>query len=182
MHCYYINVQFLYTNIWQSLYVYLVSNSSTVQSVFSYKSLMRVLKIAEEILPFQKRCQQNNWQTKAVKLLSDQLFAVTSRYWIGGTLKMTVSHQLYYRPTSKIRELAPAECWNWDKWGLKEVSFLVWFVGLVMKVQEIFVLPRLLWSDQYKIFFLSPYSTLFQLTCPHRPASWAGNRAGSHVS
>jgi hypothetical protein len=44
--------------------------------------------------------------------------------------------------------------------GLKEYkwngSFLGWFAGLVVQVQEIFVLPWLLWSVQYKIcFFLS---------------------------
>jgi hypothetical protein len=27
-----------------------------------------------------------------------------------------------------------------------------------------------------------PHCTLFQLLCPHRPASWAGNRAGSPIS
>jgi hypothetical protein len=39
-------------------------------------------------------------------------------------------------------------------------SFLIWFVGLVLLVQEIFILPWLLWSAQYNIFFSSP-STLF---------------------
>ncbi len=30
------------------------------------------------------------------------------------------------------------------------------------------------------IFF--PHRTLFQFLCPHRPAGWAGSRAGSPVS
>jgi hypothetical protein len=32
-------------------------------------------------------------------------------------------------------------------------SFLSWFVGLVVPVQEVFVLHWLLWSAQYKIFY-----------------------------
>ncbi len=38
----------------------------------------------------------------------------------------------------------------------------------------------LIWSAQYKIFFL--HRTLFQLMCNHRPATWAGSRAGPPVS
>ncbi len=34
--------------------------------------------------------------------------------------------------------------------------------------------------SQYKIFFRQ--RELFQFLCPHRPASWAGSRAGSPVS
>jgi hypothetical protein len=45
------------------------------------------------------------------------------------------------------RGLAPADCWNWGKWGHKEYkwkwSFLGWFVGLVVSIQEIFVLQYL---------------------------------------
>jgi hypothetical protein len=37
-------------------------------------------------------------------------------------------------------------------------SFHGWFVGLVVPVQEIFVLSWLLYSAQYKIFFSSPYT------------------------
>jgi hypothetical protein len=55
-----------------------------------------------------------------------------------------------------------------------------WFVGLVVPVQEIFVLPWLLLSAQYKIFFRR--CPLFQFVCPHRQAIWAGCRAGSPVS
>ncbi len=36
-------------------------------------------------------------------------------------------------------------------------SFLCWFVGLVVPVQDFFVQPCLLQSAQYKIFFSSPY-------------------------
>ncbi len=36
--------------------------------------------------------------------------------------------------------MAPADCWNWGEWGLKEYkweggSFLGWFAGLVVPVQ-----------------------------------------------
>ncbi len=37
-------------------------------------------------------------------------------------------------------------------------SFLGWFVGLVVPFQETFILPWLLWSAQYKIWFSSPYT------------------------
>ncbi len=43
-----------------------------------------------------------------------------------------------------------------------------------------FILPGLLWAAQYKICF--PHRTLFQFMCPHRPANWAGSRAGPPVS
>ncbi len=36
--------------------------------------------------------------------------------------------------------------------------FLVWFVRLVVPIQEILVLPWLLKSTQYKILFSSPYT------------------------
>ncbi len=43
-----------------------------------------------------------------------------------------------------------------------------------------FILPWLLWSALNKLFF--PHHTLFQFMCPHRPATWAGSRAGPPVS
>ncbi len=72
------------------------------------------------------------------------------------------------------RGVAPADCWNWGEWGLKECNdngpSLVW---LVVPVQETFILP---WLD-----FLH-HRTQFQFMCPHRPATWAGSRAGPLVS
>jgi hypothetical protein len=45
---------------------------------------------------------------------------------------------------------------NWDSKSTNERgSFLVWFVGLFVPVQETFILPWLLWSAQYKIFILT---------------------------
>ncbi len=55
-----------------------------------------------------------------------------------------------------------------------------WFVGLVVPVQEIFVLAQLLQSAWFKIFI--PHRRLFQFICPHCLASWTGSRAGSPVS
>ncbi len=57
----------------------------------------------------------------------------------------------------------PADCWNWVAWGLKEYkwkgSFLAWFVGLVVPLQEIFVLPLLCSSrPSTKYFFLIVHS------------------------
>ncbi len=77
--------------------------------------------------------------------------------------------------------MAPADCWNCE-WGLTENKckgpFLGCFVGLVLPLQEFFVLPWLLKSAQHEIHFSSP---IFQFLCPHRPANWAGRRAGSPV-
>ncbi len=65
--------------------------------------------------------------------------------------------------------------------GLKEYiwkgSFLGWFVGLGVPVQEIFVLPCQLYTAQYKIYF--PHHTIFHFMCPHHPASLAGSCAES---
>ncbi len=49
-------------------------------------------------------------------------------------------------------------------------SFLVWFVGHIVLIQEIFSLPWLPKSAQLKKIF--PYHTLFQCICPHRTATW----------
>jgi hypothetical protein len=51
-----------------------------------------------------------------------------------------------------------------------------WLIGLVMTVQEIFVL---LWLPSTKFFFLTVH--YFNALSPS-PASWAGSRAGSPVS
>jgi hypothetical protein len=83
------------------------------------------------------------------------------------------------------REVVPADCWNWGEWGLKEykwkVPFLGWFVGLVIPVQETFILPWL-WSTKYNFFFPHRTSTLFQFLCPYQSATWASSRAGPPVS
>ncbi len=55
-----------------------------------------------------------------------------------------------------------------------------WFVGLIVRVQKIFVLPWLLESAQYEILFSSPNT--FSLISHHRPATCSGSRAGSPVS
>ncbi len=56
-----------------------------------------------------------------------------------------------------LHGLAPADCWNWGKWGLKEYkwkgSFLGCFVGLVVPLPEIFVLGCYSWPPKY--FFLT---------------------------
>ncbi len=82
------------------------------------------------------------------------------------------------------REVAPADSWKWGRRGHKEYkwkgSFLGYFLGLVVSVQETFILPEPLWLAQYKIIF--PHCTLFKVMCPHRPATWSGSRAGPLVS
>jgi hypothetical protein len=55
-----------------------------------------------------------------------------------------------------------------------------WFVGLIVRVQKIFVLPWLLESARYEILFSSPHT--FSLISHHRPATRSGSRAGSPVS
>jgi hypothetical protein len=57
---------------------------------------------------------------------------------------------------------------------------LPWFVGLVVPVQEIFVLPWLLVSPVQNIFILAVH--YFNSFVPHRPVSWESSRAGSPVS
>jgi hypothetical protein len=47
---------------------------------------------------------------------------------------------------------------------IRKGSFLDWFVGLVVPVQEIFGLPWLLCSAQYKIFFSSLDTVSFLLS------------------
>jgi hypothetical protein len=57
--------------------------------------------------------------------------------------------------------------------------FLGWFVGLIVRVQEIFVLPWLPLAGPVQDF-----SSLYAISIPLSPrqASWAGSRAGSPVS
>ncbi len=78
------------------------------------------------------------------------------------------------------RGVAPAHCWTWGGWGLKEYKWKGTFIGLflelVVSVQETFILSWLLWSAHKKYFY--PYKFM----CPHRPATWASSRAGPPVS
>ncbi len=70
-----------------------------------------------------------------------------------------------------LRGVPAADCWNWGEWRQpKEYnwkgSFLGWFVGLVVQVQETFILSWLRWSAQYKNVFSSPYLHYFNLCVP----------------
>jgi hypothetical protein len=85
--------------------------------------------------------------------------------------------------------------WNRERWPLLTVEtgvngnskstenggfFLGYFAGLVMPGQEI--LFRLGCSSRPSTKYFFPHRTQFRFLCPHRPASWAGSRAGSPVS
>ncbi len=57
------------------------------------------------------------------------------------------------------------------------------FVGSLdsfCRCKKIYVQPWCCSRPSTKYFF--PHRIIFQLICPHRPASWAGSRAGSPVS
>jgi hypothetical protein len=86
--------------------------------------------------------------------------------------------------TREAREVWPLLTGETGEIGTQRVqgkgSFVGWLAGLVVPV-ETFILPWMLWSTQYKIFFF-PHRTLFQFMCPHRPAAWAGNLPGPPVS
>ncbi len=58
--------------------------------------------------------------------------------------------------------------------------FLAGLLGLSCHIQEIFVLPWLLYSRPGTKYFSSSHTISISL-CPNRPASWAGSRAGSPV-
>ncbi len=58
--------------------------------------------------------------------------------------------------------------------------FLGWFRGHVGPVQWIFVLLGSSSQPSTKYYF--PHRTLFHFISSHRPATWAGSRAGSPVS
>ncbi len=67
-----------------------------------------------------------------------------------------------------------------NKWVLKEYKWkgsFLWFFGLIMSAQETFIIPLLIWSAQYKIFFSSPY-TFFNLCVPiaQQPGSESGQK------
>ncbi len=82
--------------------------------------------------------------------------------------------------TERLEKGGPCPC----KWGLIEYKwkgyFLGGFVRLFAPVQEIFVLPLAALVGPVKNIF--SHRTLLQFICPHRPACWAGSRAGSPVS
>ncbi len=61
-----------------------------------------------------------------------------------------------------------------------QIGLVGWFVGLVMPVQETFILPWLLWSAQFKKNF--PHRTLCPFMCPYCPVTWEGSRAGPSFS
>ncbi len=73
--------------------------------------------------------------------------------------------------------VAPAD-WNWNEWELKDYkgkgSLLGGFVGLVVPVQETFILPCVLWSARYKIFFSSSYTV--SISVSPTPSNLGGGR------
>jgi hypothetical protein len=89
--------------------------------------------------------------------------------WGGGTprdLHPSIYAQVFTRETREEWPLLSVETEaNGDSKRTNErgLSFLVWFVGLFMPVQVIFVLPGLQ-SVQYKIFFSSPYTISIHLS------------------
>jgi hypothetical protein len=64
------------------------------------------------------------------------------------------------RASSDQIGVAPAECWNWGEWGLKEYNwkwpFLGWFVGLVAGTRDVYPALAALLTGQPR-FFYSPY-------------------------
>ncbi len=57
------------------------------------------------------------------------------------------------------RGVAPADCWNWGGWGLKEYkwksSYFDWFVGLVVPLQGVFSALVALVGPVQNIIFLT---------------------------
>ncbi len=89
------------------------------------------------------------------------------------------SSYIQFRETRE--RVAPADCWNWGKWGLKEYiergsSSLV---GLVRYKRFLSCLDCSSRSSTKKNF---PNRILFYFICLYRPASWAGSCAASPVS
>ncbi len=89
----------------------------------------------------------------------------------------------------KTREgrVAPAYCWNWGRWGLKEYiikrSFLGWFVWLVVPVQYKRFLYCLGCSSRPSTKYLFPHRNLFYFIFPIvQQAGLPGSRAASPVS
>ncbi len=73
--------------------------------------------------------------------------------------------------------MAPADCWNWGKWGLKEYTWNGSFPWLVRWARR--ALAALVGPVQ-NISFLN--RTLFHFICLHRPASWAVGRQSCSVA
>jgi hypothetical protein len=79
------------------------------------------------------------------------------------------------------RGVAPAECWNWGKYGLtnKRGPSLISSLDSSYWSKGFFPALAALGAQVQNIF---PHCLLFQFICPHRPASWADSCAGSPVS
>ncbi len=65
------------------------------------------------------------------------------------------------------RGVAPADCWNWGEWG----PSLVGSLGLSCWYKKF--LFCLGWSSRLSTKYFFPHRTLFELLCPHCPASCA---------
>jgi hypothetical protein len=121
-------------------------------------------------------------------VVNDKIFSATIHYYKQNYSILPVKHLICSSTNfwARIRETIDRSfpcVETGGEWGLKEYkskgTYLGWFVGLFVPVQDIFVLPWLL-SAHYKIFFF--HRTIFQFLCPHRPASSAGSRAGPPFS
>ncbi len=89
--------------------------------------------------------------------------------------------------TSPERLERGGPCWNWEEWGFEEYKWkgsvlYPWLVRWVCYAGTRDSWPALaaLGGPVQKYFF--SHRTLFYFLCPHRPASWAGGRAGLPVS
>ncbi len=71
---------------------------------------------------------------------------------------------------------------NGDSKGTKRGGFLSWLVRWACSagIRDFCSALAALVGPVQNIFF--PHHTLLQFLCPHRPAMWAGSRAGSPVS
>ncbi len=98
---------------------------------------------------------------------------------------LALFHTLVEQNQRDQRGLAPADCWNWGKWGLMEYKwkgfFLAWYLGSFCRHKRF--LSYLGYSSQTSaIYIFFPHRTLFHFMCPHRPATLACSRTGSPVS
>ncbi len=95
-------------------------------------------------------------------------------YFFGVLLESKCSHAV--RWPEKLETVAPAGCWNWGEWGFKEykwkVSFLGWFVGLIVPWQEIFVCLGCSSRPSTKYFFSSSYT--FSIPVSQSPSKLGG--------
>ncbi len=138
------------------LIIYKYNSNAISLSLSSLCVAERGLPIPDDGKGMESTTSKGTWVLLSSELIVEFIF----NYFLSSTLWSSGNVLLWW---SKTREGWPLPTVETEVNGESKStncrgSFLGWFIGLVVQVQEIFVLHCLSSSAQFKTFFSSPYT------------------------